>query len=78
MRRFYNVVRNHTVTGYCYGVVSYNASHVTATIYWSPVLPHLSSNHSRFIHQTYLLWLQQTHLVAKRGGTWREIPWQAR
>jgi hypothetical protein len=34
---------------------------------------HLSSNHSRYIHHGFLLWLQQTHLVAKRGETWREM-----
>lgn len=35
---------------------------------------HLSSNHSRFVHQSSLLWSQQRHLVAKRGGTRQEIP----
>jgi len=34
--------------------------------------PHLSYNHSRFIHQSSLLWLQQTHLIAKRGEFGRE------
>jgi hypothetical protein len=33
----------------------------------------LSSNHSWFIHQISLLWLQQRHLVAKRGEAWREM-----
>jgi hypothetical protein len=27
--------------------------------------PHLSCIYSRFIHQSSLLWLQQSHLVAK-------------
>jgi hypothetical protein len=35
----------------------------------------LSSNHSRLIHQSFLLWLQKKYLVAKRGETWREFPW---
>jgi hypothetical protein len=35
--------------------------------------PHLSSNHSRFIHQSSLLWLHQTHPVGKRGKTGREM-----
>jgi hypothetical protein len=35
----------------------------------------LSSNHSRFIHQNSLLWLQQKHLVAKRGEIWRKCTW---
>jgi hypothetical protein len=33
----------------------------------------LSSDHSRFIHQSSLLWLQQRHLISKRGETWRKI-----
>jgi hypothetical protein len=35
--------------------------------------PHLSYNHSRFTHQTSLLWLKQRHLVAKRRETGREV-----
>jgi hypothetical protein len=35
--------------------------------------PHLSPNHSRFVHQISLLWLLQRHLVVKRGETGREI-----
>jgi hypothetical protein len=39
-------------------------------IYW---VPHLSYNHSWFIHQSSLLWFQQIHLVAKQVETGREI-----
>jgi hypothetical protein len=35
--------------------------------------PYLSSNHSRFIHQSSLFWLQQRYLVAKRRETGREM-----
>jgi hypothetical protein len=35
--------------------------------------PNLSSNHSRFIRQNSLLWLQHRHLVAERGETGREM-----
>jgi hypothetical protein len=35
--------------------------------------PRLSTNHSLFIYQTSLLWLQQRHLVAKPGGSRREL-----
>jgi hypothetical protein len=35
--------------------------------------PHLSSNHSRFIHQTFLPLLQQRHLVEKLGETGQEM-----
>jgi hypothetical protein len=35
--------------------------------------PHLRYNHSRLIHQISLLWLQQRHLVAKRGRTGWEM-----
>jgi hypothetical protein len=35
--------------------------------------PHLSSNHSRFVHQGSLLWFQQRRLVAKRRETELEI-----
>jgi hypothetical protein len=34
---------------------------------------HLSFNHSLFIHQDSLLWLQKRYLVAKRGKPWREM-----
>jgi hypothetical protein len=34
---------------------------------------HLSSNHSRFIHQTFLPWLQKRHLVEKLGETGQEM-----
>jgi hypothetical protein len=68
VRNSYNV---HT-TGYRYRVESYKASHATSTIFWSIVRPHLSSNHSWFIHQ-FLPWLQETHLVAKQGETWGEM-----
>jgi hypothetical protein len=59
------------ITGYCWGRgvaqrVPCNCDHFL--IYCTP---HLSSNHSRFIRQSSLLWLQQTYLVAKRGGTGR-------
>jgi hypothetical protein len=33
----------------------------------------LSSNHLQFIHQSYPLWLQQRHLVAKWGETGRKM-----
>jgi hypothetical protein len=36
--------------------------------------PHLSCNHSRFIHQISLLWMQPKRLLVKRGGgTGREM-----
>jgi hypothetical protein len=35
--------------------------------------PHLSSNHSWFVHQSSQLWLNQRHLIAKRGETGQEI-----
>jgi hypothetical protein len=35
--------------------------------------PCLRSNHSRFIHQSSLLWLQQKHIVAKRRETGLEM-----
>jgi hypothetical protein len=60
-------------TGYCYGVVLYKASRATAINFLSVVLSHLSSNHSQFIHQSSLFWLQQRHLVAKRGESGLEI-----
>jgi hypothetical protein len=65
-------IRNHNgglVSGYCYGVVSYNASHAIATIFC--YVPYLSCNHIRVIHQSSLLWLQQRHLVVGRSG--REV-----
>jgi hypothetical protein len=34
---------------------------------------HLSSNHSRFINQSSLLWLQQKHLILKWGETGRKM-----
>jgi hypothetical protein len=36
--------------------------------------PHLSYNHSRFIHQSSLFWLQQRHLVAKREELGKKWP----
>jgi hypothetical protein len=56
-------------------VVSYKASHATAIIfliYCAPLLITIS-NHSRFIHQSSLLWLQQRHLVAKWEETGQEM-----
>jgi hypothetical protein len=44
----------------------------TATILWSVVHPHLSSNYSWFIHQSSGKY-QHRHLVAKEGGTWPEM-----
>jgi hypothetical protein len=35
--------------------------------------PHVSSNHSQFIHRSSLRWLQQRHLVAKLVGNGREM-----
>jgi hypothetical protein len=35
--------------------------------------PRLISNHSRFIHQSYLLWSQQKQLSEKRGETAAEF-----
>jgi hypothetical protein len=35
--------------------------------------PNLCSNHSRFIHQSSLLWFQHTYLVAKREEAGREM-----
>jgi hypothetical protein len=62
------------ITDYCYGVVSYKTSHpCNCDHFLIYCAPHLSSNHSCFIHQSSLLWLQQWHLVAKRGQSKREI-----
>jgi hypothetical protein len=36
--------------------------------------PRLSSNHSRVIYQSYMLWLQQIHLVAKREKLGEKCP----
>jgi hypothetical protein len=50
------------------GIRSVPCSCVHFPICW---VPHMSSNHSWFNHQSSLLWLQQRHLVAKRGENWR-------
>jgi hypothetical protein len=42
--------------------------------YWSTVLPHLSSNHSSFNHQSSLA-VTSRHLVAKREKLGEECPW---
>jgi hypothetical protein len=46
----------HSVPCRCGHFLIYFAIHLT-----------MSSNHSQFIHQSYLLWLQQRQLVAKEG-----------
>jgi hypothetical protein len=33
----------------------------------------VSSNHSRFIHHSFLLWLQQRHLIVKQRETWWKL-----
>jgi hypothetical protein len=35
--------------------------------------PHLSSNYTLFIHQSFVILLQKRHLVAKRGEIRREM-----
>jgi hypothetical protein len=47
--------------------------HATTTTFLICCAPHLSSIHSWFIQQSSLLWLQQTHLVAKCGKTGWEM-----
>jgi hypothetical protein len=53
-----------TLTGWYVQSVPCNCDHIKILY-----VPHLSSNNSRFIHQSSLLWLQHTHVVAKRGET---------
>jgi hypothetical protein len=48
--------------------ISCNCDHFV--IYYTP---HLSSNHSRFIHLTSVLWLQHRYLVVKQGETGPEM-----
>jgi hypothetical protein len=47
----------------------------TTAIYWSIEHLNLSSNRSLFIHQTSLLWLQQTHLVVNQEKTDEKWGW---
>jgi hypothetical protein len=65
------VANMFTHTGYCYGMVSYKASHEL----W-PVSDILFIPNSLIIipdSSTGAVWLQQTHLVVKKGENWREM-----
>jgi hypothetical protein len=59
---------HYWLLGYCYRVVSNKASHATATILCC-CAPHVSYNHSRFIHQRSLLGLQQIS-SSEEGRNW--------
>jgi hypothetical protein len=51
---------------YCYGVVSHKASQALLPFSDLFCVPHLSSNHSWFVHQSFLA-VTSRHLVVKEG-----------
>jgi hypothetical protein len=67
-------LRHTTALAYCssYGVVSHKASQALRPSSDLLCASHLSSNHSRFIHQSSQA-VTSRHLVTKQGYIWREM-----